>query len=212
MHRDMMAQSYGGYSGNFLDRTYKATIAYDTTRQNGIKVALTFKRSGRKLIISAKFITHIYIPEISEEGIPPRTFSSFSDSYGNIFLQVFKLLATKMKGTVSASRDSLALRAMHRKSGLKMIAGDGHLLACLKSEYRGTFTEDNKFAAHHTLQRDPFPDEIFGVFVLEEAGQDGLSKLICTLEQEGLRLDFSQAELDECLIIKTKSRKPKKQS
>jgi hypothetical protein len=145
------------------------------------------------------------MPEISEEGIPPHTFSSFSDSYGDIFLQVFKRLATAMKGTVSANRDSLALRAMHRKSGLKMAAGDGRLLACLKSEYRGTFLEDNKVAVHRTLLRDPFPGKIFGVFVLEGAGQNEFSKLIRAMEQEGLRPDFRQAELEECLITRTKS-------
>jgi hypothetical protein len=131
---DVLYCRLNGYSGNFLDRTYKATVAYDTTRQSGIKVALAFKRLGRKLIISAKFMTHIYIPEITEEGIPPRAFSSFSESYEAVFLQVFKGMASKLKGTLSAGRDILALRAMHRKSGLKMVDADGQLIACLKSD------------------------------------------------------------------------------
>jgi hypothetical protein len=141
-------------------------------------------------------MTHIYIPEITKEGIPPRMFSSFRDSYEYVFLQVFKGLASKLRGTVSARRDVLALRAMHRKSGLKMFDTDGQLVASLKSEYRGSFVEDNKSAVHDSLRRQPLPDEIYGVFVLEEAGQNELSKLMVTVEEEGLRLHFNQTELE----------------
>lgn len=75
----------------------------------------------------------------TEEGIPPRLFSSFSDSYEAVFLQVFAGLASKLKGTIRRG-------SMHRKPGLKMFEANGELVASLKSEYRGTFVEDNKSA------------------------------------------------------------------
>jgi hypothetical protein len=178
---DVLYCRLDGYRRNRIDRTYNATVAYDTTRQNGIKVALAFERSGRKLAVSAKFVTHLYQNSTAmPRASPAYIVEPLNHCYEQIFLEVFQKLAcrtgSKIKFT-SRRKHVTAFRAMRRKSGLKMIDADGHVTACLKSEYR----------------------ENFCVFVLERTGPDGLRNLMTTMEEYGLRLEYNHAELDRSL-------------
>jgi hypothetical protein len=103
-----------------------------------------------------------------------------SHCYEQIFLEVFQKFACRTGSKIeftSRRKHVTAFRAMRRKSGLKMIDADGHVTACLKSEYR----------------------EIFCVFVLEWTGPDGLRNLMTTMEEYGLRLEYNHAELDRSL-------------
>lgn len=200
---DVLYCRLNGYSGNRIEQNYKATVAYDTTRQNGIKVSLAFERSGRKLAVSAKFLTHLYQNSIElPHASPAYRVEPLSYCYEEIFLEVFQKLASRTGGKIkSTSRHEhdTSIRAMRRKSGLKMIGVDGRVTWCLKSDYRGEPIEDEDLWTYHPSTRDLLPDKIFGVFVLKETGPDGLRNLITTLEEYGLTLQYSRAELERSL-------------
>lgn len=204
---DVLYCRLDGYNGNSIEQTYKATVAYDTTRQNGIRVALAFERSGRKLAVSAKFLTHLYRnpynTPISYPVLP------LSYCYEEIFLEVFQKLARRMGGKIkftSSRRHVTAFRAMRRKSGLKMIDAGGHVTACLKSEYRGAPIEEVSMWTYRPSSRDLPPDDIFGVFVLARTGPDGLRNLVTTMEEYGLTLQYGAAGFERSLQLLAKHR------
>ncbi len=171
------------HRGNRIDRTYNATVVYDTTRNNGIRVALMFERSGRKLVVSARFLTHLYQNSVLPRAHPAYIVEPLSDCYAGIFLDVFKIFVrrteNKIKFTSKRSHVTSFL-AMRRKSGLKMIGADGRVTACLKCH------------------------DILGVFVLEKTGPAGLHDLLAALREYGLTLQYSHAEFEQGLQLLTK--------
>jgi hypothetical protein len=203
---DVLYCQLDGYASNEIEQTNRATIVYDTTRNRGIRLALAFERSGRKLAVSAKFLTHLYWNDntrFSYHVLPP------SYCYEVIFLDVFSELARlsgqKIKFT-SSRRDITAFRAMRRKSGLKMIGSDGHVVASLKSEYRGAPVKKDYMWTHQPSSRDLPPDDIYGVFVLERLGPDGLRNLLKVMEEHGLTPEYDPVESEQSLQLLTRQR------
>jgi hypothetical protein len=63
---------------------------------------------------------------------------------------------------------------------------------------RETISYDGQWT-YHPSSRNLRPDDIFGVFVLEKTEPDGLRNLMTTMEDYGLALQYSPAELEQSL-------------
>lgn len=197
---DVLYCRLDGFGGNRIERTYKATVAYDTTRDRGIRVALTFEQSGRKLLVSTNFITHLF-------QNPSRTPIAYtvlprSYCYEEIFLEVFQAFASQTGQRISFTsrkRHVTAIRAMRRKSGLKSIGDDGCVASRLRSEYRGPPVDEVYMWTYHPSSRDLPPEHIYGVFVLEDTGPDGLITLLSIMKEYGLQLEYNASDLEQGL-------------
>jgi hypothetical protein len=205
---DVLYCRLDGYCGNRIEQTYKATVAYDTTRQNGIKVALAFERSGRKLAVSAKFLTHLLQNSTAIPRASPAYFvGHLSHCYEQVYLEIFQELQSRIGSEIrftSRHRNVTAIRAMRRKAGLQMIGSDGRVTARLKSEYRGPPVEEDYMWNYHPASRDLPPDDCFGVFVLERTGPSGLRNLMRGMGEYGLTLQYSAEGLEQSLQLLAK--------
>lgn len=197
---DVLYCRLDGYMGNRIKQTYHATISYDTTRENGIRVGLSFKQVGLKLAVSANFQTHLY--ENPRETLISYVVLSRSYLYEEMFLKVFQHLALKSGCEIRRTRgrpDITAFNAMRRKSGLKMIDAAGHVVASLTSEYRGPPVEESGSWRRHPSSRDLPAADIFGTFVIEALGPDGLHGLVAAMKVHGLTPCYSAAEYEQCV-------------
>jgi hypothetical protein len=196
--------------GNRICRPYKTTVAYDTTRKNGIRVTVTFEQSGRKLAVSARFLTHLYQNSELPCAAPAYLVEPLPACYARIFLEVFQIFATHVDGKIMfTSRHRLsgtAFRAMGRKSGLKMTDSTGRVVACLKFECRGWSTEDCDMWPGSLSSSGPPPGEILGTFVLDRTGPEGLLNLLASMEQFGLSLSYCSEEFEQGLHLLAKQR------
>ena len=186
---DVLYCHLDGYAGNSIGYSYRASVAYDSTRSRGIRVAVATEAMGKKkFLVSVKFLTHIY-------RNPPDTSISYhvlptSYCYEESFLEIFQEFAQKLGGRVKFTRhrSKTPFRAMRRSAGLKMVDSDGREIACLKSEYRGPAVEEQYDWTYHPSSRDLPPDHIYGVFVIQKSLPDGLINLVKTMEEYGLTL------------------------
>jgi hypothetical protein len=203
---DVLYFRLDGYGGNLIEETHSATIAYDTTRSRGIRVAASFDRAGTSLRISVRFITHLYqcgLDGFFYHPVPLR------HHYEEIFLRIFARVAyaTGYSIKYSSSRPDLtAFRAMRRNSGLRMIDAAGRVGARLKSEYRGAPVSSSHVWAD-LIHSDFSPDDIFGVFALEKAASgDGPRALLAAMEVCGLKPEFDQEAFEK--VLNTPRRSP----
>ncbi len=200
---DVLYCRLNGYSGNRIEQTYKATVVYDTIRKDGIKIALAFASSGRKLTVSAQFLTHLYQNSTAlPRACPAYPVSPLSYCYEQIFLEIFQELQSRTGSKIRSTSRHPQLtdfRAMRRRSGPKMFDPSGHVTARLKSEYRGAPVEEDYMWTYHPAFRDLPPDDCFGIFVLERTVSDGLHNLMRTMEEYGMVLQYTPAELERSL-------------
>ena len=196
--------------GNRISPPYKTTVAYDTTRKNGIRVAVAFERSGRKLAVAATFLTHLYQNSELPCAAPAYLVEPLPVCYARIFLDVFQIFASRVDGTVKfTSRHRLngtAFRAMGRKSGLKMTDSTGRVVACLKFECRGWSTEDCDMWPGSRSSSGPRPEGVLGTFVLDRTGRDGLRNLLASFKQYGLTVSYNSEDLEQGLQFLVKQR------
>jgi hypothetical protein len=197
---DVLYFRLDGYGGNFIDAVYSATIAYDTTRSRGIRVALSFEQTGRhKVSVAVRFITHFYrsVPNtVLYNPVPIRK------HYEEIFLRVFRRLAYETGRHVklsSARPDLTAFRAMRRNAGVRMLDSTGRVGAWLTSQYRGAPVVaevwDDLFAEEIAL------DEIYGVFAFEQPTERDLGGLISAFHGIGIVCEFDQEELVKVISV-----------
>ena len=207
---DVLYCHLNGYIGNRIEENHRVSVIYETTRRNGIKLALSFARSGRRVAISAKLATPFY----GNSTMMPRAYPAYSTgslSYcqERIFLGIFHEFQRQMGGTIKTTSChplDTAIRAMRRKSGLKMIAPDGRVMACLKSDYRGAAVKEEYMWTYYPASRDLPPNDIFGVFLLERTGPDGLHNLINSMEACGFVSEYSSEEFRESVRQLAKQR------
>lgn len=202
---DVLYCRLNSYTGNRIEQTSKATVVYDTTRQEGIKVALAFARSGRKLAVSVNFLTHLYQDSTAlPRAYPAYPVGNLSYRYEQIFLEIFEELQSRIKGRIpftSRHRTDAAIRSMRRKSGLRLIGSDGRVMARLKSEYRGVTIEEDYSWSYHPSSRGLPADDCFFVFLLDRLVPDGIRALILAMEEHGMVPVYSTGELEQNLKL-----------
>lgn len=207
---DVLYCRLNGYTGNRIERNYRVSIIYDTTRQNGIKLALSFARLGRTLAVSTKLVTPFYGNSIGmPRAFPAYPTGSLSYCQERIFLEIFQKFGKWAGGTIkNTTRHPLdtAIRAMRRKSGLKMITAERRIVASLKSEYRGAPVKEDYMWTYHPASRDLPPNDIYGVFLLERTGPDGLHSLITSIEECGFVPEYTSEEFRESVRQLAKQR------
>jgi hypothetical protein len=138
---DVLYFRLDGYGGSFIDPTYRATIAYQTTRARGIRTALSLAQRGRAVSVSIRFLTHLYdcVGTPMYHPVPVRK------RYEEIFLKILRKVAYERGEIVKLTTgppDVTAFRAMRRSSGIRMVNSAGQVTARLKSEYRGAPVRD----------------------------------------------------------------------
>ena len=207
---DVLYCRLNGYTGNRIEQSHKVSVIYDTTRHGGIKLALSFARPGRMVVVSVKLATPFY----GNSTAMPRAFPAYptgSISYRQerIFLEIFQEFGRRTNGAIrTTSRHPLdtAIRAMRRKSGLKMTASDKRVMASLKSEYCGTPVEEEFMWTYHPPSRDLPPDGIFGSFALERTGPHGLDSLVESMKACGFVPEYAAEEYGQSVQHLTKQR------
>jgi hypothetical protein len=198
---DVLYCCLDGYAGNSIEQPRTATVAYNTTRDRGIRVALTFERSRRRLAVSMKFRTHLYensAEMLNSHGIPGAySVGSRSYRYECIFLDLFKefarMLGARIKFT-SGRPDLTAFRAMRRTSGLKMRDVEGRAIASLMSKYRGKPVANSWAWNHIPSSRDLPPEDVYGVFVLERSALERFDEILRIIKEYGLTPEYDLAE------------------
>ena len=199
---DVLYCRLNGYTGNRIEESNCVSVTYDTTHKNGIRLATSFPRVGRKAAISVKLATALYgnstaMPRVS----PAYPTGSLSYCQERIFLTIFEEFGRQMGGSIRrTSRHPIdtKIRAMRRSSGLKMTTSDGRILARLKSEYCGPPVEEDYMWTYHPPSRDLPSDKIFATFVLESCGPDGINLLVKSMELCGFKPEHN-AETDSNL-------------
>jgi hypothetical protein len=188
---DVLYCRLDGYGGNSIDHTYRASVAYDTTRNRGIRVAVAHEPMGKKkLAVSVKFLTHLYrnpANTLLSHAVLPLSYC-----YEEIFLDVFKQFAQLSDGRIKFTprqRHVTSFRAMRRKSGLKMMGADGREVARLMSEYRGPPVEEQYISTYHPSSRDLPPEHTYGVFVLDNSSPECLPNLLTAIRGYGFKLE-----------------------
>lgn len=189
-----------GYRGNRIEHTKGVSVAFDTTRDNGIRLAVEFKWLGRrKVSVSTKFLTHMYKNPLDT----PISYCvhPLSYEYEAIFRSIFYDLAERIGATVKSSKNGSVTdyRAMRRKSGLKMVDANGRAVGYLKSEYRGQPISEEYMWTYHPSSRNLPPDAIYGVFELHKTGPSGLQKLIDAITMAGLSVQYEMVDLAQSL-------------
>lgn len=185
---DVLYCRLNGYGGNRIDRSHRASVAYKTTRNRGIRITVTSEPIGKKkLAVSVKFLTHLYRNPFNTTisyFVPPPSYC-----YEEVFLEIFKQFARMSRGKIkftSGQQHKTAFRAMRRNAGLKMVDSEGREIARLKSEYRGPKVKEPYDWTYHPSSRDLPPEHIFGVFVIQNSLPDGLHNLLEAIEEYGL--------------------------
>jgi hypothetical protein len=197
---DVLYCRLDGYGGNFIDQAYTATIAYDTTRERSIRVAVSLERLGKKVLVSVRFITHLYPCALNVPAYNP---TPLRKHYEEIFLKLFGRLARQLGHRVMLTTgrpDITAFRAMRRSSGLRMVDSSGHVTARLRSEYRGPTVGD------HHIWDDPFstefsPDDVYGVYVLANPGAGEVETLLQEIEAFGLTVELEANEVTRAFLL-----------
>jgi hypothetical protein len=162
------------------------------------------------VVISARLATPFY----GNSTAMPRAFPAYptgSISYcqERIFLEIFQEFGRRTGGAIrTTSRHPLdtAIRAMRRKSGLKMTAPDRRVMASLKSEYCGIPVEEDFSWTYHPPSRDLPPDGIFGSFALERTGPHGLDSLVESIRACGFVPEYAAEEYGQSVQHLTKQR------
>jgi hypothetical protein len=194
---------YGAESG--IEWPFAATVAYDTTRQDGIRVGLSFARTGRNVTVAVKLLTHLYRTTLERQTYFP---ISAQDHYEQIFLRVFNKLGHQLKcdiprgswlDTASSGNNTPAFRAMRKAAGLRMNDGKGRAVARIKSEYRGRPSASADRSFGNPFCNDLSLDDLRGVFSFERSPQHGVSELIAAIEEFGLSPEFNREELKQVL-------------
>jgi len=207
---DVLYCRLNGYTGNRIEQTHNVSVVYDTTRRNGIKLSLSFARPGRKVVVSAKLATPLYGNSTAmPRAYPAYPTGSLSYCQERIFLEIFQDFGRRTGGTIRTTlRHPLdtAIRAMRRKSGLKMTASGGGVMASLKSEYCGTPIEEDYMWTYHPPSRDLPTDGIFGSFALERTGPRGLDSLIESIRACGFVPEYAIEEYGQSVKHLTKQR------
>jgi hypothetical protein len=201
---DVLYCRLNGWSGNFIQGRYihKATVAYNTTRKQGIVVKAVFERSGRKLVVALKFVTHLYQNPnntVLHYPVMPRSYR-----YETIFLEVFQLIAkiSKRKINYKSHKNDVTIRSIRQKSGLQMLGTDARIAIRMKSEYRGEEKIDEPYEwTYRPSTRDLPVDDFYGVYILEKTGPQGLHDLINALNVYGLTIKCDEQELVDAFIF-----------
>ena len=87
---DVLYFRLDGYGGSFIDSTYRATIAYQTTRVQGIRTVLSLEQRGRAASVSIRFLTHLYECAFNTPMYNP---VPVRKHYEEIFLKIFTKVA-----------------------------------------------------------------------------------------------------------------------
>src|SRR5258708_37865661 len=104
---------------------------------------------------------------------PAYSTGSLSYCQERMFLEIYQEFGRRASGIIrTTSRHPLdtALRAMRRKSGLKMIASDGRAIACFKSEYCVISGEKPYMWTHKHSSRYQTQDKNIFSFAMESIG------------------------------------------
>ncbi len=197
---DVLYCRLNGWSGNFIQGTKRATVAYKTTYQQGIVVDATFNKVGRKLAIELKFSTNLY-------KNPCNTLISYpvlplSYCYEEIYLDIFRRVEniSKRKIKYKSHKKDVTIRSIRQKSGLKMLGTDGRVAMCLKSEYRGSQKIDDPYT-YYPSSRDLPVNDFYGIFVLEKTGAKGLHDIIKAFSECGLTLHCDEQDKVDAFIF-----------
>lgn len=205
---DVLYCRLNGYSGNFIDHDGRTAVEYDTTRAKGIRVALSFEKSGRKLGVAVKFLTHLYDHPMNT----PLMYSilPISYRYEHTFLSVFQRLerldSWKIKYT--SRSEKVIIRATRRKAGLKLRWPDQVVAACYRSEYRGEPREETGMETYHPSSRELPPEHVYGVYILEKTGPTGLHNLLAAMKECRLSPIYDADELQAALNFLQKQAVP----
>ncbi len=198
---DVLYCRIDGYSGIRIRHTSSSTIAYDTTRERGIRIALSFDKSGRKLEVRAKFLTHLYRnpcnTPISYCVLP------ISYCYEEIFLTLFEQFSRSTEWRIKrrSRKKDVAIRTIRRKSGLSLVGNDGRVAARIRSEYRGDPVEKPYMWTFHPSSMDLPLDEFYGVFTLEKTGPEGLRLLLRIVKEYGLTVECDSDLIEDALAF-----------
>lgn len=200
---DVLYCRLNGYTGNRIEQSHKVSIIYDTTRHDGIKLSLSFARPRRRLVVSAKLTTPLYGNSTAmPQAWPAYLTGSLSYCHERMFLEIYQEFGRRASGVMrTTSRHPLdtAIRAMRRKSGLKMIASDGRAIACLKSEYCGIRVEEPYMWTHHPSSRDLPQGKIFCSFALERTDPCGLDSLVESIKVCGFVPEYGAEEYEQSI-------------
>jgi len=194
---DVLYCRLDGYTGNSMEVHENVTVIYDTTRSQGIRVALTFAKSGRKVVVSIRFLTHLY--RNPRHVLLTHIVGSVTYQYEKIFLDLFERLARETPWRIkytSKYNKKVAFRAMRRATGVKMVGLGDQVVARLRSEYRGSEAIEPRFdETYFPWTRDLPPDDFYGVFVFEKTGPEALKALLTLLRAYPLTLEYDETEL-----------------
>jgi len=193
-----------GYGGNGIEEPSTASIAFDTTRCHGVRVGVSFERSGRAVTASVRFITHLYRATLDRQTYFP---TSLRNQYERIFLAVFKSLSHRLGHGIPrasyydtlAGNDTPAYRAMRKESGLRMNDSTGRAVARLKSEYRGPASKYIEYELNQPFSNQYSADDIIGVVVFDRPTAEALRGLIAVIEECGLKPEFDSKEVEQML-------------
>jgi len=199
---DVLYCRLNGWSGNFIQGSERASVSYDTTYQHGIIVDMSFTKTGRKLSVELKFITHLYENPFNTPisyPVLPRSYC-YEKIYLDLFQSIERLSNRKIK--YKSHKKDVHIRSIRQKSGLKMLGIDGRTAICLKSEYRGQEEIDEPYAwTYHPSSRDLPVNDFYGVFILEKTGPQGLRDIIKAINEFGLTIRCSEQDKADAFVF-----------
>lgn len=199
---DVLFCSLNTWSGRFIQESTRATVAYNTTRKQGIVVDVSFRKIGKKLAVDIKFITHLYKNPINTTISYPVLPISYC--YEQIYLDIFKRIEAISKREIKykSHKKDVVIRTIRQKSGLKMYGTDDRVAIVLKSEYRGAKVIDEPYAwKYHPSSRDVPVEDFYGVYILEKTGPQGLDDIIKAINAYGLTIRCNEQDKEDAFIF-----------
>ncbi|PQA89222.1 hypothetical protein [Hyphococcus luteus] len=143
-HSDVLLYFLDSYTGNWMAGDSRATVAFDTSYDEGIKVEVRVTQKKSKLFVAIRYLTRQYQ---NPDSVPiSDTVASDRDFLEAQFLNAFEHLCRGAGARIRETRSrafETNFRAMRRKSGLKAFQDGGELFGSLRvAEHESVFSFD----------------------------------------------------------------------
>lgn len=207
---DVLYCRLSSYSGSHMEERYRASVFYDTKRDIGVRVSLSFAMAKRVVTVTLDFITQMYDKPWGIIRYPSSYL--YETTYRSAFYAWAAAMGASPRRT-AARPDKTSIRAMRRPSGLSMVHGLGRkatklVVARLRSEYVGPPIEKTGYSDGSAYSRDVPSQYMRGVFILERTGQRGLTELVTALKQCNLTVEWNDAEYQAAMAVLAKQNVP----
>lgn len=177
-----------GSCGNFLAGDSEASVAFHTTREEGIRVEATVTEKRNVREISIRYLTRLYANPygVTISDTVPSDYSLAEEQ----FLWAFKQLCRKKGAIVKSTRArpyKTDYNAMRRKSGLKAFKG-GELVGVLRIKSAHGLTRRGPKDFTNDVSADEAP---YGVYELSNADEDFTETLFDVFREMRCQVELS---------------------